>query len=1047
MIQKGHAEVVKSAAFSPNGKYLITASRDKTAKLWDVVTGHEIRSFLGHSHTVNHVEFSPDGSSVVTTSADNTAIIWDIPTGNEMFRVTRSDFVTDAVFSPNGKILATGGYDRDVIIWDIKRRIPIDTIKVGPEKGVGFGIDLSFSKDGKWLGIGEDNQKARVFETKDWEQVYEFPIEAGFCGGCIAFIDFSPDSKKLLKLGRGGPLYQIELESGKVTTKWDNEWKDVNSVSYSQDGSSILIATEKEVLKLNPINGDTLLSFSPDVNQINEAKFSPDGTTIVVSGNDKRATLFSAITGEKENVFEGILNKVDKGGLSYDPSSYWDSFIARYVKLKNIQLITADGMKLIRGKFGNKAKIWEIGSGRTVTEFSGHEKTVLGLDQSKDGKWLLTGGGDRHAKLWEISTGKLINTFKGHVNLLFESKFSHDQTKIITSSWDARVNIWDIKSGEILTRIDFGNTTGYTISFTPNDLYFVVGKLDKTLEMWELDTKSVVRTFIGHTDVVSQILFTDNQEMITTSWDGSARVWDISSGLMNQKFTTNEPLYAASISPDKKFLLTGGADRQIRFWNLETGLMEKTLQGHLAGITNIIFTPNGKRLISTDLDGVTKFWDLATNTELFEHIHIGKNDWMVKTKEGYFSATDGAREAIHFVDGTKTYELDQFFEEFYRPDLIEELLSGSTNRNIKGLNEKLSTSPPPEVKIAAIRSEDHRSAQIHLRTTDTGGGIKNLKLFHNGKRLDYNKNEWKPTRKEAQTTFYEIDISLIGGLNIFAASASSKGNIESKLVSVEVPTEIVTGETTLHLFVVGINKYQNEKLNLNYARNDAESLTQSFKENSNSLFSDIKVYELYDEKASRQAILDKLDDLAAKVRVHDVFVFYYAGHGSVVNNNFYFIPMENTRLYDEKSLEKTALRADIIQGKLEKIQALKQIIIMDACQSGGSVELLAQRGASEEKAVAQLSRSAGIHVLAAAGSDQFATEFQELGHGVFTYVLLEALNGQADGAPKDGKVTIYELKSYLDDQVPEQSQQHKGKPQYPYTFSRGNDFPLVINEN
>jgi len=119
---------------------------------------------------------------------------------------------------------------------------------------------------------------------------------------------------------------------------------------------------------------------------------------------------------------------------------------------------------------------------------------------------------------------------------------------------------------------------------------------------------------------------------------------------------------------------------------------------------------------------------------------------------------------------------------------------------------------------------------------------------------------------------------------------------------------------------------------------------------------------------------------------------------------------------------------------------------MDACQSGGSVELLATRGTAEEKAIAQLSRSAGIHVMASAGSEQFATEFAELGHGLFTYTLITALQGAADGAPKDGKVTIYELKSYLDDQVPELTRKLKGKPQYPYTFSRGHDFPLVFNK-
>jgi hypothetical protein len=61
-----------------------------------------------------------------------------------------------------------------------------------------------------------------------------------------------------------------------------------------------------------------------------------------------------------------------------------------------------------------------------------------------------------------------------------------------------------------------------------------------------------------------------------------------------------------------------------------------------------------------------------------------------------------------------------------------------------------------------------------------------------------------------------------------------------------------------------------------------------------------------------------------------------------------------------------------------------------------------------------------------------------------TYLLIKALQGDADGAPKNIKVTTYELKSYLDDQVPEMTQKMKGKPQYPYTFSRGQDIPIVI---
>ena len=1047
VIQKGHSEVVKAAQYSPDGQFIITGSRDKSAKLWDVASGHELRTFLGHQHTVNQVTFIKDGKYLATSSADNSAKIWEVLTGKELFSVKGDNYMTDVVFSPDGKLLITAGYENVVVIWDWQNNLAIDSLKAASEKGLGYGLDLAYSADGKWLAVGQDNQRVKVYETVNWSEVYDFPIESGYCGGCIGLPAFSPDSKKLAKLGNGGPLYQYDLNSGEQLSKWGDDWDDASSIAYSPDGKNLLVALEKEVFILKAANGDTTLQFTPEVNQINDAVYSPDGEVILISGNDNMTTLFSAEDGTRIDRLEGILNNQDKGGLSYNPNSYWDSFIARYVKLKNMQLVTRGGTRLIRSKFGDKARIWEINNGRAVMEFSGHEKTILGLDLSRDEKRLLTAAGDRKIKLWNTETGDELQTFSGHSNIVFEAKFNSDESQMISTGWDARVNLWDVKSNEILTRIDFGNASAYAVEFTPNDLYFVAARLDKTLEMWEFDTRSVVRKFIGHTDVVSKITFLKGgQQMATASWDGSVRIWDIASGLMTHKLKTEQPVYEVISTGDEKYLISGGADRMIRFWNRETGQVDRVLEGHKAPVVTLNLIREEKLLVSSDLDGTTKFWDLNTNSELFEHIHIGKNDWMVKTNEGFFSATDGARKAIHFVEGLKSYSIDQFFNEFYRPDLIEELLSGNT-RKVKGLNDRLLSSPPPEIKLAAIKADDEQTARVFIRATDMGGGVEDLKLFHNGKRINIADGQWNSVKKRDDITTYEYQLSLVGGVNVIAASASSAGNIESKVAESTLNAEIKVPDATCHIFVVGIDQYQNQKLNLNYATEDAKAISDAFTQSAGTLFKEVKVHSLFDQEATKESILAKLDELSREVRLHDVFVFYYAGHGSVVENNFYFIPHENARLYDEKGLEKSALRADLIQKKLESIQALKQIIVMDACQSGGTVELLAQRGALEEKAIAQLSRSAGIHVLAAAGSDQFATEFQALGHGLFTYVLLQALNGKADGAPKDGKVTIYELKSYLDDQVPEHSQQHKGTPQYPYTFSRGNDFPVVLSEN
>ena len=108
------------------------------------------------------------------------------------------------------------------------------------------------------------------------------------------------------------------------------------------------------------------------------------------------------------------------------------------------------------------------------------------------------------------------------------------------------------------------------------------------------------------------------------------------------------------------------------------------------------------------------------------------------------------------------------------------------------------------------------------------------------------------------------------------------------------------------------------------------------------------------------------------------------------------------------------------------------------------METFARRGAAEQKAISQLARSAGIIVLASSGTKQYASEFQELGHGLFTYALLQAISGKADGGnPPDGKITVKEVESYINDQVPELSRRYRGALQYPNSYAVGNDFPLV----
>src|SRR5206468_7156622 len=83
-VLEGHEHSVTNAAFNRDGSRIVTASIDKTARIWDAATAKEIAVLRGHTQAVNSATFSPDGSRVVTASGDNTARIWDAATGDEV---------------------------------------------------------------------------------------------------------------------------------------------------------------------------------------------------------------------------------------------------------------------------------------------------------------------------------------------------------------------------------------------------------------------------------------------------------------------------------------------------------------------------------------------------------------------------------------------------------------------------------------------------------------------------------------------------------------------------------------------------------------------------------------------------------------------------------------------------------------------------------------------------------------------------------------------------------------------------------------------------
>jgi hypothetical protein len=294
-------------------------------------------------------------------------------------------------------------------------------------------------------------------------------------------------------------------------------------------------------------------------------------------------------------------------------------------------------------------------------------------------------------------------------------------------------------------------------------------------------------------------------------------------------------------------------------------------------------------------------------------------------------------------------------------------------------------------------------------------------------------------------------VPLVSGKNEFKATGFNIDRTESIPVNLIVNRNSVESSINLYLMAIGVNTYKNAVYNLTYAKPDAEMFVKKVESVGSSLFKNIYKYEFYDANATRLNIETTFNKIMTEAKPEDVFVFYFAGHGVMSEEEdglpaeFYLIPHDVVKMYGRNDLLSTkGLSASWLKDNCANIKAQKQLLLLDACHSGGAVESFAMlRDAATEKAILQLARSAGITVLAASGTEQSAAEFGQLGHGVFTFAVLEGLDGLADGK-KDGKITVKEIEAYLNDRVPALTLQYRGVEQYPNSYGRGQDFPIGV---
>ena len=401
---KGIEEQVTSVNISRNGKYIVTASTDKSAGLWNR-NGKKLAS-LKHDKEVYRANFSYDSKYIVTASADGTAKIWDL-SGNEIAKLEHDkDYtVNRASFSPDGKRIVT----------------------------VSFNNKYDY----------ESNYKVTFWDTRNYEKIipsFEFPHNNDIKSKIIDAV-FTPNGLVIVKALEKG-IVQLLNEQGESIQELIDHKKGVINIAFSRDGKYIATASidntvrlwnwkpndksfkDKQYKPIQVLEGHTSI--------VNGVSFSRDGDYIATASSDNTVRLW-------EKYDSQTLYFIEKGVVrGHDKWVYGVVF-------------TPDDKQILTASADNTARIWELPSEKkaTILQKTDSKIKIFTVAFSPNGNQIATGSADGKVRLWNNKNGKWIKReWKVEEYSVYSVIFSRDGKLIATGSRDGKVRLWNLEGGK-----------------------------------------------------------------------------------------------------------------------------------------------------------------------------------------------------------------------------------------------------------------------------------------------------------------------------------------------------------------------------------------------------------------------------------------------------------------------------------------------------------------------------------------------------------------------------------------------------------------------
>lgn len=570
----GHTAPLRWAAFSNCEKYIVTASEDKTARIWDRSSGIELAVLRGHEEWVLFGSFDPKSERVITASDDHTARVWDLK-GNPIFVLQGHEkSVAKARFSPDNRWILTTSDDKTAKLWDANTGELRFTLR-SHEKWI---FDGNFSPDSKRIVTASDDHTAKVWDVETGSLVFTLLGHEGE----VNSVEYHRDGHLILTGSSDGTARLWNADTGAELKRSTKEPEHIRRAAFTPEGDRFLALYRNYARVYETESFEILCQANADRGgDVHDAAFSIRNPGLLVTDDRDSASVYSIIDGERAfRIFHGSLVTVcaatangyfltaSKDGVVKVFSSQIGNAFLEDIDLISCFAQTTDGAHLVTGDFAGHIDVHELDSGEHRT-WRITQEDVRDIDVSPDNRTIVSADSNGVVALWDLTNGEEIRRLAGHPLCVRRIHFNKDGSEILSASEDGTAKVWQTATGNELFSLPHGD--------------------------WVMDARFAP----------------DGKSILTISKDGKARLWSRATGkeIWVLDFLQEEFPTALDYSHRGDRAAIGTNRGRILLYHAKTLKELASVQSEVREIFDLAFSPDGRRLVSTTEERA-KLWDV-----------------------------------------------------------------------------------------------------------------------------------------------------------------------------------------------------------------------------------------------------------------------------------------------------------------------------------------------------------------------------------------------------------------------------------------------------